>query len=118
MKRFRIAFILLMLSLLTAGYSQFIETSARLSAIFIAESNPNPGLLYDLTVRPYVVWIVLASVSFTVNAVWIIMAFRKNTDTNVYVPASIMHMLLIFVCLSWNVVGLVSSLICKVHVLK
>jgi len=117
MKKFRIAFIVLLMFLLTVGYSAFIKHASQLVSIVIVEANPDPGLLYDIVARPYALWIFLACVSLIVNAVWIISALRKNPNTNVYFPSALIHMLFIATCFFWNIFGLISPFIMKAYIL-
>ncbi len=86
--------------------------------MFITELNSNPSLLFDITVRIHVVWIILAWISFVANAAWIIIQFIGNNKDIDYIPASFLHLIWIVVSLLWHVIGLISPFLFKASIIK
>ena len=100
------------------GCTFSIHNGKSFVSVFITEANPNPGLLYDLTARPYLIWIVLAWISFLVNGLQMAILFKKKAEFNEYVPAILTHLFWILVSFFWNGFGLISPFIMKACVVQ
>ena len=118
MKAFKIISVLAILLVLTIGHSLFLNISSGAAFVFVEQMGASPGFIFDLMVKPYVVWIIFAWISFFINTGLIIIPLLKKIDPIDYVPPSIHHLLWVSVSFLWHATGMISPFFTKALVIK
>jgi hypothetical protein len=67
-----------MMLLLTIGYHFFLHISSGGASLMIEQTEASPKFLFNLMVKPYIAWIVLAWLSFFINTARFIIPLLKK----------------------------------------
>jgi len=118
MRYFKLVFIFLMMLLLTIGYHLFLHISSGGASLMVEQTEASPNFLFNLMVKPYIAWIVLAWLSFFINTARFIIPLLKKKAPVDYIPASFFHLMWIGIALMWHMTAILSSFFVKAWVIK
>ena len=117
MRHFKIIFIFLMMLFLTIGYHLFLQISSEGASLLVELTETSPGFLFDLVVKPYIAWIVLAWLSFFINTAKVITPLLKKKDPVDYIQVSFFHLMWVCVTLIWYMTAILSPFFGKALVI-
>lgn len=102
----------------TAGYTLFITLSSNIAFILVDQMGASPEFLFSVKVDVYIIWIIIAWVSFLGQALAYFKRSKWGNDSHENNNWAMTHGLWIGTATLWHLSGLISPFISKSYVIN